>query len=195
KSSWKENISTMQKRKIKKGIKELEENNFSIRILENKVKDSEIENILNFVYRNNDFFKLPKKEKIKNWINYLLINEKLKIFLIEDSKNNIKSLTINVFDNKSMYYIIGSIEKSFRKSNLNSYLFELMIEDSLKNNLIFNFEGSVIPGVEKYFRSFGGKLMKFYRIVRIKNIFLKTFFYLNQKTKQNSYLKKKNEFF
>lgn len=193
--NWKDNISTMQRRKIKKGTKEIEENNFLIKTIDNLNSGFDLNSLIDFIYLNNDFFKLPAKEKLNYWLNYFLKNGKLKIFLILDSNNKIISSTINLYDNTSMYYIIGCIDKSFRKSNINSYLFELMIDDAFNKKLIFNFEGSVLPGVEKYFRSFGGKLIKFYRIIRVKNIFLKTLFYLNQKSKQNSYLKKENEFF
>jgi hypothetical protein len=41
-----------------------------------------------------------------------------------------------------------------------------MIEAAHARGLDFDFEGSVLPGVEAFFRSFGGQLRPFYRVTK-----------------------------
>jgi hypothetical protein len=42
-----------------------------------------------------------------------------------------------------------------------------MIEDAHAMSLDFDFEGSVLPGVERYFRSFGAELRPVYRVLKL----------------------------
>ena len=41
-----------------------------------------------------------------------------------------------------------------------------MIADAHAMGLDFHFEGSVLPGVERFFRSLGGELRPFYRMLK-----------------------------
>ncbi len=70
-----------------------------------------------------------------------------------------------VFDNKSAYFILNGIdiEKQVRGANA------LMIVDAIKHSQnkeinYFDFEGSMLPGVEQFYRRFGGELVPYYRI-------------------------------
>ena len=47
-------------------------------------------------------------------------------------------------------------------------LVERMILDAHARGLTFDFEGSVIPGVERFFRGWGGRCVPKYRAVKIR---------------------------
>lgn len=70
-----------------------------------------------------------------------------------------------VFDQKRIYYLLGGYDSSNRHSGAVA----LAIWDAIKKGIefgayIFDFEGSMIPQVEKFFRDFGGDLVPYYTI-------------------------------
>lgn len=64
-----------------------------------------------------------------------------------------------LWDNKSAYYLIGGTTQEHSNSGAVSLLLWHAIQESQKmGQNYFNFEGSILPGVEKFFRGFGGEL-------------------------------------
>jgi hypothetical protein len=49
-------------------------------------------------------------------------------------------------------------------------LIERMICDAHERNLTFDFEGSVLPGIEPFFRGWGGKRVAKYRVTKIPRL-------------------------
>ncbi len=104
-------------------------------------------------------------------------NELTKKLLIELNKNN--NCTIGIvfdengtpvggcvlaYDNKRVYYIMGGVDRS-NNFGMSYLLWEAMLYS--KNTLAlktFDFEGSMIPSIEKYFRKFGGNLTPYYSL-------------------------------
>ncbi|MDB5227630.1 MAG: hypothetical protein JWN78_1823 [Bacteroidota bacterium] len=64
-----------------------------------------------------------------------------------------------VWDNLYTYYLSGGFEESDANSGAMTYLFWHAIQEAKKHSAAFNFEGSMIEGVERYFRGFGGNLV------------------------------------
>jgi lipid II:glycine glycyltransferase (peptidoglycan interpeptide bridge formation enzyme) len=73
-----------------------------------------------------------------------------------------------VWDNNTMYYLFGGMDEAYGDSGAKSLLFWKAINMASEKNLTFNFEGSMIPGVERFFRSFGGELTPVYYIYKRK---------------------------
>jgi lipid II:glycine glycyltransferase (peptidoglycan interpeptide bridge formation enzyme) len=67
-----------------------------------------------------------------------------------------------------MYYLFGGMDEAYGDSGAKSLLFWKAINMASEKNLTFNFEGSMIPGVERFFRSFGGELTPVYYIYKRK---------------------------
>lgn len=104
-------------------------------------------------------------------------NELTKKLLIELNKNNncIIGIVYNendtpiggcvlAYDNKRVYYIMGGVDRS-TNFGMSFLLWEAMLYS--KNTLslnTFDFEGSMIPSIEKYFRKFGGSLTPYYSL-------------------------------
>lgn len=70
-----------------------------------------------------------------------------------------------IYDKHSCYYLLGGVEKSSGLGGINNILVLRSIEMAKEKGCsIFDFEGSMLKGVEKFFRSFGGELVPYYTI-------------------------------
>ena len=61
-----------------------------------------------------------------------------------------------VWDDDAMYYLVGVSDKELRSSGATSLLLWTAIELAAERGLIFDFEGSMIRSIERFFRAFGG---------------------------------------
>jgi hypothetical protein len=131
-------------------------------IRKNKEKDIQVveDDINSFLKANKNSF-LKKKLNVKfdfYWkkIFETLKNKNVKIFTLKKNKIDSASIFL-IWDNKQVYYLGGGINKN--SSNEMAYLFyKSIIYFKNKNIPLFNFEGSLIPSIENYFRKFGGDL-------------------------------------
>lgn len=74
-----------------------------------------------------------------------------------------------VYDKKNCYYLLAGIDKEIKMQGINNLLVLKCIEKA--KNLgcaVFDFEGSMLKGVEKFFRSFGPELVPYYTINKAK---------------------------
>lgn len=60
-----------------------------------------------------------------------------------------------VYDDNTVYYLMGGIEPKRKDLGAMDLIQYRSIEFAIKNNKKFDFEGSMIESIEKYFRSFG----------------------------------------
>ncbi len=80
------------------------------------------------------------------------------------SDESVHSAILVVYDMKSAYYLISSIDPDFRANGSASLLLKRAITDSSQYTNRFDFEGSMIEGVEQSFRKFGARQMPYLRI-------------------------------
>ncbi|MDB1948010.1 hypothetical protein PMY35_09245 [Clostridium tertium] len=86
------------------------------------------------------------------------------IGIIFDENNKAIGGCVLAYDNKRAYYIMGGIS---RENNFGmSYLLwqALLYTKNILQLPVFDFEGSMIPSIEKYFRKFGGELTPYYSL-------------------------------
>lgn len=90
----------------------------------------------------------------------------IKILYAIDEIKNIHSAILIVWDKFAAYYLIGVSDPAFRGSGAGSLLlWNAMQIPDIKGKL-FDFEGSMIQPVEKYFRAFGGRLIRYNEIIK-----------------------------
>lgn len=77
------------------------------------------------------------------------------------------------WDKQTAYYIIGAKDDSFGNSGAMSLLFWHAIKQLSNKVRSFDFEGSMIQGVENYFRSFGGMQRMFFEISHDRALLMK----------------------
>jgi lipid II:glycine glycyltransferase (peptidoglycan interpeptide bridge formation enzyme) len=87
-------------------------------------------------------------------------------FSVEATKNGVLLGSVFcVFDKKVCYYLLGGVNKKSGIQGVNNLLIQTSIQKSKELGCsIFDFEGSMIKGVEKFFRSFGGELVPYFTV-------------------------------
>ncbi|MFQ5426471.1 MAG: GNAT family N-acetyltransferase, partial [Gaiellales bacterium] len=61
-----------------------------------------------------------------------------------------------VRDERSVYYLAGGSNSELRSSGATSLLLSTAIEQAMDSGLAFDFEGSMLRPIERFFRAFGG---------------------------------------
>lgn len=70
-----------------------------------------------------------------------------------------------IFDREACYYLLGSVDKQAGIQGVNNLLVQKGIERAKELGCnIFDFEGSMLKGVEKFFRSFGPELFPYFTV-------------------------------
>ena len=104
------------------------------------------------------------KKELKNI--FLNFSDTTNSFSLEARKNNeLLGVVFCVFDKNNCYYLLGGVNKSAGVGGINNLLIQQSIEKAKELGCsIFDFEGSMLKGVEKFFRSFGPELFPYYTI-------------------------------
>lgn len=103
-------------------------------------------------------------ELIKRLDNECVNRNCRKILCAKDSEGNIHAAIYLVWDKTSVYYLMGGVNPEFKSTNATSMLLLNAIKFSLENGLNFDFEGSMIESIEKFFSSFGAVRKEYYNI-------------------------------
>jgi len=103
-----------------------------------------------------------------------------KILFAEDDIGQIHAAIYLVWDNKSVYYIMGGGNPKYRNSGATSLLIWEGIKFAFEIERVFDFEGSMMQPVEKFVRAFGAVQKPYFaisktpsRLLRIKK-FIRT---------------------
>lgn len=103
-------------------------------------------------------------ELTKNLLKELNKNNNCIIGIVLDEDNTPIGGCVLAYDTKRAYYIMGGISRN-NNFGMSYLLWEAMLYT--KNILklpVFDFEGSMIPSIERYFRKFGGELTPYYTL-------------------------------
>ena len=115
--------------------------------------------------------KIPYSFEFLNNI-YKNIKNSIKIYLAEYQGKYIAGNLLLV-DNSRVIYLIGGIDIIYKDIGAMDLIQYKSIEYALNNNKIFDFEGSMIESIEKYFRSFGAIQKPYFQITKINSKILK----------------------
>jgi hypothetical protein len=70
-----------------------------------------------------------------------------------------------IYDKNTCYYLLGGVNKKSGIQGVNNLLIQKSIEKAKELGCkTFDFEGSMLKGVEKFFRSFGGEMVPYYTV-------------------------------
>jgi lipid II:glycine glycyltransferase (peptidoglycan interpeptide bridge formation enzyme) len=98
-----------------------------------------------------------------------------KILYCIDANDNMHSAIFVVWDHRSAYYLISSIDPDFRNSGSATLLIWEAIQYLADRTQKFDFEGSMIENVENSFRSFGAKQVPYFQVSKVKSLPLKIY--------------------
>lgn len=107
-------------------------------------------------------------------------NDCRKILLAKDKEGNIHAAVYIVWDNQSAYYLMGGADETYKSSGAYSLLLWCAIKTSSNLTKQFNFCGSMLPTVERFFRSFGGEQIPYLQLKKVNNKALKLFLSLKE---------------
>jgi hypothetical protein len=84
-------------------------------------------------------------------------------------EGKLAGLVFCAYDKNACYYLLGGVDKSAGVGGVNNLLIQKSIEKAKELGCkIFDFEGSMLKGVEKFFRSFGPDLVPYYTVNKAK---------------------------
>ena len=96
----------------------------------------------------------------------------------KDDSNNCQAACFFVWDRYTMYYIAGGYDDSDKKGDAMSLLLWKGILLAKEKNLTFDFEGSMVPGIAEFFRSFGSEVSRYYQVEKVNASLLRFYFFM-----------------
>lgn len=104
---------------------------------------------------------------VRNLDNACLEYNARKMFFAEDAQRRIHAAIYMVWDSNTAYYLMGGGDPELRNSGATSLLIWKAIKFASTVSKAFDFEGSMIEPVERFFRSFGGVQTPYYQISKM----------------------------
>jgi hypothetical protein len=96
---------------------------------------------------------------------YGFANPTNSVAIIVSNDNKVIAGIFCVYDRRSFYYLLGGYDSLNRHSGAVALaIWEAIKRAKATGASIFDFEGSMIPNVEKFFRDFGGDLIPYFTI-------------------------------
>lgn len=86
--------------------------------------------------------------------------------LVAKSGNQVVAALFIVWDENSAYYLLGGTLNEYKSTGAFSYLMYEAVKYVSDKTRFFDFEGSMIKSIEKFYRSFGGTQKPYFHITR-----------------------------
>lgn len=96
------------------------------------------------------------KDITNNIIKTAIDNERGKLFFAKDSNGNNHAASFVLYDDKVCYHLLSGQDTSYGYDGAVAFLFYKEILFSREHSRDFDFEGSMVEGIEQVFRRFGG---------------------------------------
>ena len=110
-----------------------------------------------------------------NIYNALYSHNAGKAFYCIDEQENIHAVQLMLWDNNAAYSLIGMRKKEYNVTGGTEFLFHNIIKYVSDFVDVFDFEGSMIKGVEEAYRYYGAQQTEYYSISKINNKLLKLY--------------------
>lgn len=83
---------------------------------------------------------------------------------IQDSNGNIVAAALMLHDGKRIYNMMNTTTEAGRKLQANHYLLDSIIKEFSGQPIVFDFEGSDLPGVKEFYENFGASNRPYYQL-------------------------------
>jgi hypothetical protein len=100
-------------------------------------------------------------------------HEACKMFFAVDNEGRIHAANFIIWDDNSAYYLMGGGDPELRNSGATSLIMWEAIRFASQVTKRFDFEGSMIEPVEKFFRAFGATQMPYFQVTKTNSRLLK----------------------
>jgi len=112
-----------------------------------------------------------------------------RMFFAEDAEGRLHAALYIVWDKNAAYYLMSGSDPELRNSGAGSLLVWEALKFAAHVTRTFDFEGSMIESVERFFRAFGAKQVPFFRVTHVKLPFRRV--HNDIRTWGNRFLRKK----
>ncbi|MEG1544137.1 MAG: GNAT family N-acetyltransferase [Tannerellaceae bacterium] len=85
-----------------------------------------------------------------------------------DAEGRLHAAAFIIWQKNSAYYLAGGGDPALRDSGAHSLVLWETIQQTATQSCLFDFEGSMLPGVERFFREFGAQQTPYFTISRGK---------------------------
>ena len=96
-----------------------------------------------------------------------------KMFFAKDAQGRVHAAVFIVWDEQAAYYLMGGADPELRNSGATSLLLWEAIRFAATVTRTFDFEGSMIKSVERFFRAFGAKQKPYFQVTKVNSLWLK----------------------
>jgi Acetyltransferase (GNAT) domain len=93
-------------------------------------------------------------------------NNAAECFAAGDRQGRIHAANLLIWDSKSAYFFAGGADPDLRSSGATSLLVWHLIELAAERSQAFDFNGSVLQPIERFFRAYGGKQISCHAIMK-----------------------------
>ena len=148
------------------------ENRFGLSVKDDRGLDAFLR--LNRMTFQRQGFKLPYKEEIVRRIDATCADRHCrKIWIAEDAEGRPHAGVYIVWDDESAYYLMGGADPELRNSGATSLCMWQAIRHAATVTQRFDFEGSMIEPVERFFRGFGATQVPYFHVVKTSSFLLR----------------------
>jgi hypothetical protein len=105
---------------------------------------------------------------IKRLDNACKINNARKIFFAEDENGNLHCGSYIVYDENCVYQLMSGTDPEYRQMEFKTLLIIKALKFASEEKKVFDFEGSMIEGIEEFFRKFGATQTPYFSINKIQ---------------------------
>ena len=99
-----------------------------------------------------------------------------RILFAEDAKGRVHSALYLIWDKNSAYYLIGGADPELRSSGSSSLLIWEAIQFAATVTSRFDFEGSMVESIERFFRGFGAQQKPYFYVTKSNSLFTNEIF-------------------
>lgn len=131
-------------------------------------ESADLEQFYNFylptVENTNVPFTPKDKERLRALVNALFANKMAKLYAVADAEGTWHSVMVMILTPNRLINIINASSATGKKSGASHFLFHQVITAFSDKNLLFDFEGSSISGIARFYAGFGAYHNDFYQL-------------------------------
>ena len=96
-----------------------------------------------------------------------------KMFFAQGAQGQVHAAAYIVWDEQSAYYLMGGADPELRSSGATSLVLWEAIQFAATVTRTFDFEGSMVESIERFFRAFGARQKPYYQVTKVNSLRLK----------------------
>lgn len=146
-------------------------------IIVNELSVEEFYRIISLTFQRQQLNTTYSLDFLNNVLESAYRNNSGKIFCAIDKQGRTHAVLFLIWDKNAAYYLIGGADPQLRNSGAASLCVWEAIKFASSVTKTFDFEGSMVEGIERFFRNFGAKQKPYSRIVKFSSIFLGMYYY------------------